>query len=484
MSFSHSRRLLSEASEEAVRLARVVSLAARIEPELLRRARLELLPDLDVSAEADFWFGNFHETRSTRWLVLRPELADILRDELTLDRGLLDRAWDVLRRVHVNASPMIILEEEVTYLALSSGGSTGEAIERKLASVAQAIVTQSRAGLLDWALRAIPHLPQRARESQGALVLNLIASGAFPKVGVPRIPIDSALTALVARSLTTTDIWLRLVDQTRRRYRLDISRRQIDASVAIQVPKTEPVVVEVISPNQTDLVTIGAERMEFVQMPLGSENGLTLRTAAGNVYRIQLDWSGKANTAVLVVGPAVDLSPWLAEIARELGQMLAREGYKLITAGGTGVEEIVAESFLAAAGDTAKARLRHVVGPRRQAAVKFGRVVQTRSDQEWVRTAMIDANAVVVLEGGPRTKMVAKKALESGVPVVPVGATGAAASLREEATRDWLSLGMWMFSILHYSEGEVGAQIHAISELLGLRDRTRWNLIDDEPPAR
>ena len=37
---------------DAVRLATVISLAARVEPELLRTARLKLLPEVDAGAES------------------------------------------------------------------------------------------------------------------------------------------------------------------------------------------------------------------------------------------------------------------------------------------------------------------------------------------------------------------------------------------------------------------------------------------------
>ena len=44
-------------SPAAVRLARAVSLAVRVEPELLRRARLALVPGADAGTEADLWFS-------------------------------------------------------------------------------------------------------------------------------------------------------------------------------------------------------------------------------------------------------------------------------------------------------------------------------------------------------------------------------------------------------------------------------------------
>ena len=47
--------LLLERNPDALRLARLLSTAVRIEPELVRHARLRLLPHSDVGAEADLW---------------------------------------------------------------------------------------------------------------------------------------------------------------------------------------------------------------------------------------------------------------------------------------------------------------------------------------------------------------------------------------------------------------------------------------------
>src|SRR5947207_259975 len=87
----------------AHRLARVVSLAARVEPELLRSARLRLFPEADAGAEADLWFSPLVQAHSPQALVLEPEVVPVLRQELAADRTLLDRAWGVLRHVHRDA---------------------------------------------------------------------------------------------------------------------------------------------------------------------------------------------------------------------------------------------------------------------------------------------------------------------------------------------------------------------------------------------
>ena len=67
----------------SVELATLLSTAVRIEPQLIRLARLTLLPHLDVGAEADLWFSSwvaFHETDA---IMLRADVINDLRLRLT-----------------------------------------------------------------------------------------------------------------------------------------------------------------------------------------------------------------------------------------------------------------------------------------------------------------------------------------------------------------------------------------------------------------
>ncbi|MGH9945327.1 MAG: hypothetical protein ACRD9R_23495, partial [Pyrinomonadaceae bacterium] len=85
---------------EVVELARAVSLAARVEPALLRRARLDLLPHLDAGAEADLWFSPLVEAHDALALTFAPAMSDVLRRELAENQTLLERAWAVVSEVH------------------------------------------------------------------------------------------------------------------------------------------------------------------------------------------------------------------------------------------------------------------------------------------------------------------------------------------------------------------------------------------------
>ena len=76
---------LASDSPGAVELARVVSLSVLVEPQLLRRARIDLLKGVDAGAEADLWLSRLVQTRSPRWITLVPRAAELLRLELAKD---------------------------------------------------------------------------------------------------------------------------------------------------------------------------------------------------------------------------------------------------------------------------------------------------------------------------------------------------------------------------------------------------------------
>src|SRR5262249_24520346 len=60
-------------------LAVPLSVAVRIEPELIRAIRLAVLPYLDVAAESDLWFSDLVASRGPDSIVLKPEVLPGLR---------------------------------------------------------------------------------------------------------------------------------------------------------------------------------------------------------------------------------------------------------------------------------------------------------------------------------------------------------------------------------------------------------------------
>ncbi|RIK42203.1 MAG: hypothetical protein DCC57_18505 [Chloroflexi bacterium] len=166
-----------ERSPGALALARLLSLAARVEPELMRKMRLALVPAVDASAEADLWFSPLVESYSLLALVLAPEVVELLRQELAGEPALLRAAWEVIQEMHRNAPPAIQLEEEVTWLALSAEPDRAERIEHLLLSALAALRTDPSGGVAHWLARALPLLPQSARTSAVAQLLEMSVAG-------------------------------------------------------------------------------------------------------------------------------------------------------------------------------------------------------------------------------------------------------------------------------------------------------------------
>ena len=144
----------------AVELARFAALAARIEPELLRRLRVDVLPQLHAGDEADLWFSPLAASRGALWMLLLPEVSAILRKQLRGEsEERLARARAAIDAVHVHAPEAIRIEEEILWLTLDDDAAAARQIEEKLLSAAEAIRSGAQPGLAHWALRALRNLP-------------------------------------------------------------------------------------------------------------------------------------------------------------------------------------------------------------------------------------------------------------------------------------------------------------------------------------
>jgi kumamolisin len=181
----------------AAELAVPLSVAVRIEPELIRAIRLAVLPHLDVSAESDLWFADdLVASRGPDTIVLRPEVLPGLRAELAArlaGSGGDDPIRSVGRitsRIHASDSPALVLEERVTWLAVAHDEDARAAIEEELGSALRALVKGGRTGIANWLAGAWPRLPEAVRGTKTAWQLRQAASvhaeiGRLPSEVVP-----------------------------------------------------------------------------------------------------------------------------------------------------------------------------------------------------------------------------------------------------------------------------------------------------------
>ena len=131
---------------------------------------------------------------------------------------------------------------------------------------------------------------------------------------------------------------------------------------------------------------------------------------------------------VLVTGAAYDLTKDETEAARNVGTMLAREGYGLIVGDWPGVDQLVASSFLEALPDSEQhARIKHVdnftdKNPKRVVAAEV--LANDNDDAPYSTSAVRVADAGIVVSGRAGSKPAMDALLRLGKPVLPVAFLG------------------------------------------------------------
>ncbi len=226
----------------AVRLARWVCLASRIEPALLREARLRFLPLVGASAEADLWFGPLVDVRGPREVLLHAGVAEHLRAELVA-RGEAARARELVVKAHGHLPPLPRLEEELIWLARNGGDAEAQA--RALRSVLKAVLPGDRPGLTRWALAFLGRVTPEHRTDEMELLervagVQLFGGAALAAPGDGGVPLSPEARALLAATLPRTAVGVRVVDGV-----LELSDPPRPWSILCGVPATEPLVLDV-----------------------------------------------------------------------------------------------------------------------------------------------------------------------------------------------------------------------------------------------
>lgn len=280
--------LAAASSGESVELARWVCIATRIDPALIRRARLTLARGVDAGVESDLWFGPLVQTAGARYILFHPEVADLLRRQLAQNRQDLARAWRVTRRTHRGLPELVRLEEKLTWLALKGGPRLDRMLDALLRPLIKAMLTGQREGLGRWALNVLPHMPEAVRGSKSARLLRVVAEsqlyGGWANLltTAGEGPTDEE-AALLLHGLERTTAGLRLAGD-----RLEVSEPPEDYSHIIKVPATNPRVLEVTWPGGDD--TPEQRRLTWQKGESAYAHHVTLpatvSTLAGDTHRL------------------------------------------------------------------------------------------------------------------------------------------------------------------------------------------------------
>lgn len=206
----HLRRA-ARTTPDAVRLAKYLSLANRIPRALLRRARLEFCPESDAGLEAELWFSSIVQTRSPDSILLFPEVAKELQQQL-LESGELHDAWKMIESFHPFRPKLPRLQEQLTWLSLKDDAVSIQQLDSTIASIIKSIVEQDRDGLSQWAIAALKRTPLEEK-SERAGVLRAVAEERVvgmsrSKVSTRNRSIHDTARAIIATNFSTVDVGL------------------------------------------------------------------------------------------------------------------------------------------------------------------------------------------------------------------------------------------------------------------------------------
>ena len=274
-----------------VELARVASVAAVVEPSLLRRLRLEV-PGLrlDAGAEADLWFSRLVHVATATQLTLRPDVAEVLRGELSTPRwaATAHAARGVVVDAHRGHSDMLRLEETLVWAVVTGDdGALRQALDRALATVR--LGPDRAPDVVRWFRQARRRLPARAlrhpvgQELSAAVALHIDRVVPAELLTAARFP--RSVGAMAPTSLPATTVGVELVEGG-----LRFGPASARAG-ALTLPETRPLVVEVSWTSAS-----GRERTAVVRADPGTEvplEGLgtvaVLRTLTGRRFAVSAD---------------------------------------------------------------------------------------------------------------------------------------------------------------------------------------------------
>lgn len=228
-----------------VDLATRLSLAARIEPALLRATRLRLTPWVAAGGEADLMFSSLVEARSVSGMVLRQPVQKLLQHRLAQVPAAMREAADFLRefREEQHAPEAILLEEEINRLHAANmapgAAPDGDAMEQALAGALASMTTNDdTAGLAIWALRVLPRFPPELAATPTARSLHLHASLQSGTRAIPSELLDGdaqILRDIALPALETVPIGIRWNEDG-----IALSDPPEDGDQSIAVPDTHP----------------------------------------------------------------------------------------------------------------------------------------------------------------------------------------------------------------------------------------------------
>lgn len=264
-----------------IRLAEAVSLAMRVDPPLLRKARLDFVPDADAGTEAELWRSPLVRIRSPEGFVFLPEAAEVLRSRLAKDPRHLADCRRMTEALHRHLPPAVQLEEEIAWLSVVKAPEAAGRIQELLRSALAALVVDERRGLASWAARALPSLPSSVRATATASMLHagaqLRLGRSAESLGGEQMPEWAPWVA--PRDLPRVPVALRLFPG-----KVELDARDPGSGARLDLPATDPLLVDLSWEGGAVQVTFRKGEVQQIDVPAQE---VRLRTVLGEVYDLR-----------------------------------------------------------------------------------------------------------------------------------------------------------------------------------------------------
>jgi hypothetical protein len=155
--------------DDDVALAEVLSVAAQVEPSLIRAARLDLFPTMEPQGEAEFWFSPLVSRRGVDGVAIDEAELAALRERL-LSRPWARRAFKLIADHHTGAARTVRLEESLTRTALLHDPDVGAPLAAQWQAILDTMSQNpsSAKNIARWVLRAKRRLPPAALDGPQA----------------------------------------------------------------------------------------------------------------------------------------------------------------------------------------------------------------------------------------------------------------------------------------------------------------------------
>jgi hypothetical protein len=283
-----------------VDLAASLSLAAFVDPALLRTVRRELHPQLEPAAEAVLFHSALVDGAGAHGFNIVEAALGPLRARLVAG-GRLDAAWTVTRRVHGTLAPLTCVEEELTYLLLA-GDDPGR-VDELLRSVVRLLRDPDERGpAARWIMRSFRRQPDALFAGAGAGQALALAHAASAVLGGRPFgrPVAAIAGSVAVAPLPVLVDGVMAIGLAPRAEGLMLTGRPTAAAPTIDVPRAWPVTL-LVEHGGGELTVVLHGPHDRVILPI--ELPAVLTTMTGARHRVAAETI--TESAAAPVGPTV-----------------------------------------------------------------------------------------------------------------------------------------------------------------------------------